>query len=81
MMMADRRTLRRCSRGPEVEELQDLLTTRHGKGKLIELDPRGVFEVGTSRAVIHVQKRKKLTADGIVTPEVWAALLDEEAQA
>ena len=55
MMMADRRTLRRCSRGPEVEELQDLLTTRHGKGKLIELDPRGVFEVGTSRAVIHVQ--------------------------
>ena len=72
--MADRRTLRRCSRGPDVEELQDLLRDRYGKGRLVDLDARGVFEVGTSRAVIHVQKRRRLPADGIVTPELWDAL-------
>ena len=63
-------TLRRGSRGTEVQELQRLLVKwgySHGP-----ID--GIFGIKTEQAVIQFQRNRGLTADGIVGALTWRAL-------
>lgn len=62
-------TLKRGSKGDEVEVLQHLLNT---EGIKVTID--GDFRQKTHDAVVAFQKKKGLTADGIVGPKTWAAL-------
>lgn len=64
-----RRTLRRGDRGPEVEELQRLLT-RCGFPATAD----GIFGPGTEQAVKSFQSSRGLTVDGIVGQQTWNAL-------
>ncbi|MGO1075596.1 peptidoglycan-binding protein [Inquilinus sp. CA228] len=67
---ADHPVLRRGSRGPEVAELQ---TRLRASGLPVGVD--GDFGPATELAVMRFQADKRLTADGIVGPATWAALL------
>lgn len=66
----DHPVLRRGSRGPEVAELQ---TRLRAAGLPVGVD--GDFGPATELAVMRFQADKRLTADGIVGPATWAALL------
>jgi len=57
-------TLRRGSRGTEVEILQ----------KQLGITADGIFGPGTEAAVKAYQRSKGLTADGVVGPNTWRAL-------
>lgn len=57
-------TLRRGSRGSEVEILQ----------KRLGITADGIFGPGTEAAVKAYQRSKGLTADGVVGPNTWRAL-------
>lgn len=67
---SDRPVLRRGSRGPEVAELQ---THLRATGLPVGID--GDFGPATELAVMRFQTDHRLTADGIVGPATWAALL------
>lgn len=62
--------LRKGSRGSEVKQLQQLLTSKGFSTKGID----GIFGNNTDKAVRSFQKSKKLTADGIVGPNTRKAL-------
>lgn len=62
--------LRKGSRGSEVKQLQQLLTSKGFNTKGID----GIFGNNTDKAVRSFQKSKKLTADGIVGPNTRKAL-------
>ena len=62
-------TLKVGSKGPAVECLQGALNKSGAK-----LDVDGKFGSGTKKAVQAFQKKKKLSVDGIVGPQTWAAL-------
>ncbi len=64
------RTLRVGERGPEVVELQQLLSA---KG-LLSGAADGKFGPGTRSAVVAFQSSAGLKADGVVGPATWAAL-------
>ncbi|MDI3403428.1 peptidoglycan-binding domain-containing protein [Streptomyces cavernicola] len=63
-------TLRQGARGPAVKAAQALLKSR---GQSVAVD--GQFGPGTAAAVKAVQKASGLTADGVVGPRSWSALL------
>lgn len=63
-------TLRRGSKGDEVEELQALLNAKFGYN--LEVD--GDYGSKTEAAVKDFQKKHGLTADGVVGPKTWAKL-------
>lgn len=63
-------TLRRGSKGDEVEELQALLNAKFGYN--LEVD--GDYGSKTEAAVKDFQKKHGLTADGVVGPKTWKAL-------
>jgi hypothetical protein len=65
------KTIRRGSKGEEVEMLQQALNA-HGYGPLT-VD--GDFGRGTQQVVYQFQQSQSLTADGIVGPSTWNALL------
>jgi N-acetylmuramoyl-L-alanine amidase/Putative peptidoglycan binding domain len=60
-----RPTLRRGSRGDDVRVLQTCLDAK-------PID--GIFGAGTETAVQKFQREQKLTDDGVVGPQTWAAL-------
>lgn len=60
-----RATLRRGSRGPDVQHLQTLLPG---------LTADGIYGPITERAVRSFQEAARLQVDGIVGPQTWAAL-------
>ncbi|OHR68550.1 hypothetical protein HMPREF3291_08935 [Bacillus sp. HMSC76G11] len=62
--------LKKGSRGSEVKQLQQLLTSKGFSTKGID----GIFGNNTDKAVRTFQKSKKLTADGIVGPNTRKAL-------
>jgi N-acetylmuramoyl-L-alanine amidase len=61
--------LREGSKGEKVKELQLLL-------KLSKTD--GIFGLITKQAVIAFQKKNKITADGLVGPKTWKALISKD---
>lgn len=63
-------TLRRGSRGSEVQQLQSLLKQRGYDPAPID----GIFGVKTEQAVIRFQRDNGLVQDGIVGPKTWQAL-------
>lgn len=65
--------IRSGARGPEVEDIQRRLTAL---GLDCGGDEPGHFEAGTLGAVRHFQQRRGLTADGVVGPDTWRALVD-----
>lgn len=69
-------TLRRGSRGPAVEELQQKLNTLPGDQVPSLLGEDGKFGAQTQRAVRDFQRSRTppLPADGIVGPRTWEAL-------
>lgn len=62
---ARRPTLRRGSRGPDVQHLQKLLPG---------LTADGIYGLITERAVRSFQEAARLQVDGIAGPQTWAAL-------
>lgn len=68
-----RKTIRRGSRGKDVEDLQSRLKSNYAlyAGKLA-VD--GVFGPKTEAAVLEFQRRADLVRDGIVGPKTWARL-------
>lgn len=64
------------STGTAVEDVQQRL---RALGHDVE-DPSGEFGPGTKQAVQRFQQDRHLTADGIVGPETWVALLDASWQ-
>lgn len=70
----NRPTLRQGNRGLYVRELQDLLREAgHFSGKV-----DGVFGPRTKSAVLALQSRERIAADGIVGQMTWEALMDSE---
>jgi GH24 family phage-related lysozyme (muramidase) len=67
-------TLRRGSRGKDVERLQKELN-RHGHTLTVD----GDFGPATERAVLAFQRARKLKVDGLVGPATWGALSDAGA--
>lgn len=65
---AKRPTLRRGSRGSDVETLQ----------ARIGIDPDGIFGRNTEAALREKQRSLGLTPDGICGPESWAVLMGEK---
>ena len=63
-------TLRRGSRGAEVEQLQ----------KKLNLAADGIFGAITEEAVKDFQKSKGLPSDGVVGAKTWAAFSRANAQ-
>ncbi|WP_374985211.1 peptidoglycan-binding protein [Streptomyces fradiae] len=63
--------LREGGRGPAVKALQTLLTAR---GQSAAVD--GAFSAAVTAKVKAFQKARGLTADAVVGPQTWAALLD-----
>ncbi|MGM0921577.1 MAG: L,D-transpeptidase family protein [Bacillota bacterium] len=63
-------TLKKGSRGSEVKQLQQLLTSKGFNTKGID----GIFGNNTDKAVRSFQKSKKLVVDGIVGPMTKKAL-------
>ena len=63
-------TIKKGSNGADVKTLQ---TRLNANGAKLTVD--GDFGPATEVAVKAYQKAKKLTADGIVGPQMWAALL------
>jgi len=61
--------LKMGSQGPAVTKLQQYLNQL---GVQVPVD--GVFGMDTRTAVLAVQQRLKVTSDGIVGPNTWAAL-------
>lgn len=68
--MATLRTIRRGSRGPEVE----LLQLGFNRAGYLSAPPDGIFGPVTEAAVLRFQRASGLAADGIVGPRTWAAL-------
>lgn len=52
------------SKGKDVERIQ----------RAVGIKPDGIYGKGTSAAVKAYQKRKKLSADGIVGAKTWAVM-------
>lgn len=71
-----RTTLRRGSKGNQVEELQKMLNT-HGASLVVD----GVFGADTEARVIAFQSAHGLSVDGIVGPKTWEALEKAPAEA
>lgn len=69
--MADFKTIRRGSRGTDVELLQ-LALLRSG---FLTSEPDGIFGPRTESAVLSFQASNGLVRDGIVGPNTWAALI------
>lgn len=65
----ERPTVRRGERGDDVEDLQVALTKAGHP-----VDDDGIFGPKTEAAVKLFQKDRKLTADGIVGKNTWAAI-------
>ena len=70
-------TLRRGDRGPNVVELQEILTMCGYSCGAVD----GVFGVKTFNALVAFQTEAKLDPDGICGPKTWKALEIAEAQA
>ena len=68
---ADFPVLRVGMQGPSVTTLQQRLRTLGFYRRAVN----GVFDASTQAAVIAAQQRFKLTADGVVGPATWSALL------
>lgn len=68
-------TIRKGSKGADVRKCQKLLV-QHGYDIAVD----GDFGPGTEKAVISFQKSKGLSADGIVGPNTWNALLDVDTK-
>lgn len=66
-------TLRRGARGAEVQELQQLLVNWGYNPGPID----GIFGNKTEQAVFQFQRDRDLSADGIVGPITWKALLSQ----
>jgi hypothetical protein len=64
-------TIKKGSKGPDVEECQVLLNKNGFKTSV-----DGVFGSGTETSVKAFQSSRGLTADGIVGPATWSALED-----
>ena len=65
-------TVKRGSRGDAVRALQRQLKFSLGF-RMVAVD--GVFGAVTQRAVTHFQAQRKLSADGIVGPATWKAIV------
>ena len=70
-------TLRRGDRGPNVVELQEILTMCGYSCGAVD----GVFGTKTYNALVAFQTDKLLDPDGICGPKTWKALEIAEAQA
>lgn len=68
-----RPTLRRGSRGPDVERLQRLLREHEPS-----VQPDGIYGARTEAAVRAYQRDQELAPDGVVGPRTWARLLEED---
>ena len=66
------RTIRVGSKGWEVTKAQKLLVGAHF---LASSEVDGIFGPKTKAAVVAFQKSRRLTADGIIGPSTWSALL------
>jgi peptidoglycan hydrolase-like protein with peptidoglycan-binding domain len=72
-----RGTVRVGSRGPDVVDLQQMLTDLAGATAIKAFDPKGtdgIFGPNTQAAVKAFQRSEGLAVDGIVGPKTWAAL-------
>ncbi|WP_200978597.1 N-acetylmuramidase family protein [Echinicola sp. 20G] len=69
-------TLRYRSRGPEVQYLEEILTTLG-----YELEVSNYFGMDTRRAVWDYQSKNNLVVDGVVGLKTWTKLLSENPQA
>lgn len=65
-----RTSLRRGASGPAVRRVQEWLTL-HG----LAIQPDGVFGPATHQAVRRFQRARRLTDDGIVTPQLFTLLV------
>jgi len=70
-------TIRKGSRGPEVVELQEILTQCGYNCGAVD----GVFGTKTYNALVLFQTEAKLDPDGVCGPKTWKALAVAEAQA
>ncbi len=68
------RPIRRGDRGPGVEDVQRRLAALGADLGLTGVD--GVFLGATLAAVADFQRLRRLSEDGVVGPETWAALVD-----
>lgn len=66
--------LRRGARGTEVRELQQLLVNWGYNPGPVD----GIFGIKTEQAVFQFQRDRGLSADGIVGPKTWQALLIQQ---
>jgi hypothetical protein len=62
-------TLRRGSRGPDVQTAQ----------RALGITADGIFGPGTENAVRQYQRSRGLTPDGVIGPATWAALMAKAA--
>lgn len=69
-------TLRKGSKGAEVEELQRLLNLNGAK-----LTVDGDFGTNTEKAVIEYQEKNGLVPDGIAGPKTWDKLKSDPVKA
>lgn len=67
-----RNVLKLNSTGSDVKELQGYLKTIG----YTYVSVTGTFDSNTNRAVKDIQKKNKLTADGVVGEETWAAVIN-----
>jgi peptidoglycan hydrolase-like protein with peptidoglycan-binding domain len=72
-----RPTLKRGSKGIEVQELQKLLNDLNYKCGAVD----GIFGKATKAAVVEFQKTNGLAADGIVGPKTWDKLFNKPVKA
>ena len=70
-------TIRRGSRGPEVVELQEILSMCGYDCGTVD----GIFGQKTQAALVDFQREAGLEADGICGPKTWDALAIAEARA